>query len=146
MQRSVKGKCPVVVQYLFSGLVTGGDLVEQLKEEPGARVLITECMLRDEGDRFLDDVTPCALRLATAGVSGFALYPGRPNHRPLALEDRDRACPSLSMDPDPWRYGGAAGFRIVEAGSWRVASVAFCRSGGAGSCRSDLRLLFVLWN
>lgn len=40
-----------------SGLVTGNDLVERMKGEPGERVLITECMLRDEGDRFLDDVT-----------------------------------------------------------------------------------------
>ena len=40
-----------------SGLVTGGDLTERLKGESGARVFITECMLRDEGDRFLDDMT-----------------------------------------------------------------------------------------
>ena len=40
-----------------SGLVTGGDLTDRLKDEPGARVFITECMLRDEGDRFLDDMT-----------------------------------------------------------------------------------------
>ena len=40
-----------------SGLVTGGDLTERLKDEPGERVLITECMLRTEGDRFLDDMT-----------------------------------------------------------------------------------------
>ncbi len=40
-----------------SGLVTGGDLTERLRDEPGARVLITECMLRNEGDRFLDDMT-----------------------------------------------------------------------------------------
>ena len=40
-----------------SGLVTGGDLTDRLKDEPGERVFITECMLRDEGDRFLDDMT-----------------------------------------------------------------------------------------
>ena len=40
-----------------SGLVTGGDLTDRLKNEPGERVFITECMLRNEGDRFLDDMT-----------------------------------------------------------------------------------------
>lgn len=40
-----------------SGLVTGGDLTDQLAEVPGEAVLITECMLRSEGDRFLDDMT-----------------------------------------------------------------------------------------
>ena len=39
-----------------SGLVTGGDLTARLREEPGARVFITECMLRSEGDRCLDDM------------------------------------------------------------------------------------------
>lgn len=40
-----------------SGLVTGGDLVERLKDEAGEKIFITECMLRSEGDRFLDDMT-----------------------------------------------------------------------------------------
>ena len=40
-----------------SGLVTGGDLCARLKNEPAERVFITECMLRAEGDRFLDDMT-----------------------------------------------------------------------------------------
>lgn len=40
-----------------SGLVTGCDLTERLKDESGACVFITECMLRSEGDRFLDDMT-----------------------------------------------------------------------------------------
>lgn len=40
-----------------SGLVTGGDLCARLKDEPAERVFITECMLRTEGDRFLDDMT-----------------------------------------------------------------------------------------
>ena len=39
-----------------SGLVTGGDLCARLKSEPADRVFITECMLRSEGDRFLDDM------------------------------------------------------------------------------------------
>lgn len=39
-----------------SGLVTGGDLTARLRDEPGERVFITECMLRSEGDRFLDDM------------------------------------------------------------------------------------------
>lgn len=39
-----------------SGLVTGGDLLRRMKDVPCERVLVTECMLRDEGDRFLDDL------------------------------------------------------------------------------------------
>jgi len=40
-----------------SGLVTGGDLVEKMRGSDCECVLITECMLRSEGDRFLDDMT-----------------------------------------------------------------------------------------
>lgn len=39
-----------------SGLVTGRDLVDRLKDEAGEKIFITECMLRSEGDRFLDDM------------------------------------------------------------------------------------------
>ena len=41
-----------------AGLVTGGDLCRQLQGIPCERVLIPDCMLRHEGDRFLDDMTP----------------------------------------------------------------------------------------
>ena len=41
----------------MSGLITGGDLTERLRDETGEAVFITECMLRSEGDRFLDDMT-----------------------------------------------------------------------------------------
>ncbi|MBR6767749.1 MAG: DUF512 domain-containing protein [Clostridia bacterium] len=40
-----------------SGLITGRDLVEQMKDRPSKAILITECMLRSEGDRFLDDMS-----------------------------------------------------------------------------------------
>lgn len=41
-----------------TGLVTGGDLIAQLKDRPlGDALLISASMLRHEGDRFLDDVT-----------------------------------------------------------------------------------------
>ena len=40
-----------------AGLITGGDLVAQMQDTDADVVLITECMLRDEGDRFLDDMT-----------------------------------------------------------------------------------------
>ena len=39
-----------------SGLITGRDLVDQMKDRPSKAILITECMLRNEGDRFLDDM------------------------------------------------------------------------------------------
>lgn len=38
-----------------SGLVTGGDLIRRLAGVECECVLITECMLRNEGDKFLDD-------------------------------------------------------------------------------------------
>lgn len=41
-----------------SGLITGGDLIEQLKHiELGQELLITSAMLRNEGDLFLDDIS-----------------------------------------------------------------------------------------
>ncbi len=40
-----------------SGLITGRDLTDTLAEHAAACTLITECMLRSEGDRFLDDMT-----------------------------------------------------------------------------------------
>lgn len=41
-----------------TGLVTGGDLIAQLKDkELGDKLLIPSCMLRFEGDIFLDDVS-----------------------------------------------------------------------------------------
>ena len=39
-----------------AGLITGNDLVSQLKTSKTDAILITECMLRNEGDRFLDDM------------------------------------------------------------------------------------------
>ena len=40
-----------------SGLITGRDLTDRLRDEEGGAILITECMLRSEGDKFLDDMT-----------------------------------------------------------------------------------------
>ena len=40
-----------------AGLVTGNDLVSQLRTQKTDAILITECMLRSEKDRFLDDMT-----------------------------------------------------------------------------------------
>lgn len=41
-----------------AGLVTGGDLIDQLRGVPADCLLIPDVMLRHEQDRFLDDVTP----------------------------------------------------------------------------------------
>lgn len=41
-----------------TGLVTGGDLIDQLRERDGDWLIFPDSMLRHEGDRFLDDVTP----------------------------------------------------------------------------------------
>ena len=40
-----------------SGLVTGGDLIRQLRDVPMDRLLLPANMLRQEGDLFLDDVS-----------------------------------------------------------------------------------------
>ncbi len=40
-----------------SGLITGGDLTDAMKDVDCKSVLITECMLRDQEDCFLDDMT-----------------------------------------------------------------------------------------
>ena len=40
-----------------AGLVTGSDLIRRMKNERCDAILITECMLRSEGDKFLDDIT-----------------------------------------------------------------------------------------
>ncbi len=41
-----------------AGLVTGGDLINQLKDvDLGERLILPSCMLRHEQDKFLDDVT-----------------------------------------------------------------------------------------
>ncbi len=40
-----------------AGLVTGNDLLNQMKTQKTDAILITECMLRSEKDRFLDDMS-----------------------------------------------------------------------------------------
>lgn len=63
-----------------AGLVTGRDLIAQLQGIEGERLLIPECMLRFEGDRFLDDVTleevedALGMTVETVAVSGAALF------------------------------------------------------------------------
>ena len=47
-----------------AGLVTGGDLKEQLNGVSCERVLVPDVMLRHEKDRFLDDITPEELEQA----------------------------------------------------------------------------------
>ncbi len=41
-----------------AGLVTGTDILQQVEPNTAQRMLIPDAMLRHEGDRFLDDVTP----------------------------------------------------------------------------------------
>ncbi len=55
-----------------SGLVTGGDLIKQLTEVPMDVLLIPANMLRQQGDMFLDDVTPEEVEKAL-GVSVLAV-------------------------------------------------------------------------
>jgi len=48
-----------------AGLITGGDLIAQLKDKPlRERLLIPHVMLRHGGDVFLDDVTPAQVERA----------------------------------------------------------------------------------
>ena len=42
----------------MSGLLTGQDLIAQLKDKPlGSRLLLPECMFRSGEEVFLDDIT-----------------------------------------------------------------------------------------
>ena len=50
-----------------TGLLTGSDLIRGLAGRSADRVLITECMLRDQEDVFLDDMTLDEVR-ASLGV------------------------------------------------------------------------------
>jgi putative radical SAM enzyme (TIGR03279 family) len=62
-----------------AGLVTGGDILRQLAGVQCERILIPEVMLRREGDRLLDDVTPeeleetLGVRVQVVPVDGAAL-------------------------------------------------------------------------
>lgn len=47
-----------------AGLITGGDLMEQLRGATADAVVIPRCMLRQEGDLFLDDVSLAELQAA----------------------------------------------------------------------------------
>lgn len=49
-------------QITVAGLVTGGDLMAQMKGIQADEVLIPRCMLRSDGDLFLDDVTPAQVQ------------------------------------------------------------------------------------
>ena len=64
-----------------AGLVTGGDILAQLPDQLSAdQLFIPACMLRHEGDRFLDDMTleafqnRCCLPVKVVGMSGQALH------------------------------------------------------------------------
>ncbi len=62
-----------------AGLVTGGDLIAQLRGVDAERLLIPESMLRFEGDCFLDDVTvetvasTLGMRVEPLSISGHTL-------------------------------------------------------------------------
>ena len=62
-----------------AGLVTGGDLIRQLKGRTGDYLVIPEVMLRHEGDLFLDDVSredverELGVKLVVSPVDGEAL-------------------------------------------------------------------------
>ncbi len=62
-----------------AGLVTGGDLIRQLRGRTAPVLLIPDAMLRHEGDRFLDDVLPedvereLGVELRVTPVDGAAL-------------------------------------------------------------------------
>ncbi len=64
-----------------SGLITGGDLIDQLKDrDNGTEVLITSSMLRNEGDLFLDDKstddveTALGVTLVPTDTDGYKLH------------------------------------------------------------------------
>ena len=82
---NIRGTVYPVVNRFFgetitvAGLVTGGDLIGQLRGKRADILLIPDAMLRHEKDRFLDDVTPqdveraLNVRLEAVPVDGDAL-------------------------------------------------------------------------
>ncbi len=67
-------------QITVAGLITGQDLINQLRGKPlGTRLLLPAVMLRHERDRFLDDVTPetveqaLGVKLVFTETNGFDL-------------------------------------------------------------------------
>ncbi|MBP3372270.1 MAG: DUF512 domain-containing protein, partial [Clostridia bacterium] len=78
-----------------AGLVTGGDLIDQLKTlDLGDELLIPSCMLRSEGDLFLDNVPiedvqkALGVKTTVVDVDGVALYCAL--HGIEQKEDEDR--------------------------------------------------------
>jgi len=78
-----------------AGLVTGGDLIDQLKTlDLGDELLIPSCMLRSEGDLFLDNVPiedvqkTLGVKTTVVDVDGVALYCAL--HGIEQKEDEDR--------------------------------------------------------
>lgn len=72
-----------------AGLLTGQDLMAQLKESKADEIAISRCMLRHEGDLFLDDTTPGQV----AGALGV----------PLLLTEGDGAdFLRLLLRQEPW--------------------------------------------
>ncbi len=63
-----------------AGLITGQDLIAQLRGCDASRVLIPDCMLRYEGDCFLDDLTveevstAIGAKVVPVAVNGYALF------------------------------------------------------------------------
>ena len=63
-----------------TGLITGQDLVKQLKDADADEILISSVMLREQGDLFLDDMSLSAVRkalpapLTVVGTTGRAFY------------------------------------------------------------------------
>ena len=80
-----------------SGLITAGDLIERMRGVDCQRVLITQCMLRDGGDRFLDDVSlkdACARLgkpIVPVGRDGADLLGALLDARPLTARAKKRA-------------------------------------------------------
>lgn len=76
---SLNVKVAAVINHFFgenitvAGLITGGDLIEQLRGKAGDILIIPDVMLRHEGDLFLDDVSlgdvECALGVRVVPVS-----------------------------------------------------------------------------
>ncbi len=67
---ALQAEVKTVVNHFFgeritvAGLLTGGDLIAQLRDVPADEITVPRCMLRREGDMFLDDTTPADVSAA----------------------------------------------------------------------------------
>ncbi len=75
-----------------TGLITGGDLIDQLRDEVCDAILICRNMIRNEGDLFLDDVSVDEVRAALPAPLKIVENTGEAFWRAISGLDEKEAC------------------------------------------------------